>query len=153
MEAISKHISFAEATESATAIRLGIENIPNPKQLANIKLLAEKVFEPLRAFIGAPIRINSMFRNERLNKAIGGAKNSQHCALDGAALDLSVGNGHTNKELFYYILAHLDFDQLIWEGGNDENPQWVHVSYKEKGNRKQALRMKKVGGKSVYLAF
>jgi zinc D-Ala-D-Ala carboxypeptidase len=86
MEKISKHISYREGVYSITADRKGIENIPNDDQLANMKLIAEKVFEPLRNFVGGPIKINSFFRSVKLNRAIGGSAKSQHCK--GQAIDI-----------------------------------------------------------------
>ena len=79
MDRISKHISYKEATRSNTALRRGIDNIPDVEQLENMKLIAEKVFEPLRKHVGGPIKINSFYRSPELNIAIGGSKNSQHC--------------------------------------------------------------------------
>ena len=76
---ISKHISYKEGVYSNTAIRRGISNDPNDEQLANMELVAEEVFEPLRTYIGGPIKINSFFRSPELNKAIGGSGKSQHC--------------------------------------------------------------------------
>ena len=83
---ISDHITFAEAIHSNTAKRYSIKNIPNEEQTNNMKMLAEKIFEPLRLWVGGPIKINSMFRSEELNKAIGGSSSSQHCK--GMAMDI-----------------------------------------------------------------
>ena len=147
---ISKHISNKEGVYSRTALRLGIENKPNEKQLANMKLLAEEVFEPLRAYVGGPIKINSFFRSPELNKAIGGSTKSQHC--HGQAIDLDDTFGRcTNAEMYEFIKKHLDFDQMIWEFGNDENPGWVHVSYvSEEQNRNRCLQAYKENGKTKY---
>jgi len=147
---ISKHISYKEGVYSRTALRLGIENKPNEEQLANMKLLAEEVFEPLRAYVGGPIKINSFFRLPELNKAIGGSTNSQHC--HGQAIDLDDTFGRcTNAEMYEFIKKHLDFDQMIWEFGNDENPDWVHVSYvSENQNRNRCLQAYKENGKTKY---
>ena len=101
--------------------------------------LAKNVFEPLRIFFDEPIRVNSFFRSEALNIKVGGSKTSQHCK--GEAFDIDALNGITNKELFDYILNNLEFDQLIWEYGDEKNPDWVHVSLKMNGqNRGQVLR-------------
>eukprot|EP01050_Picozoa_sp_SAG11_P008546 SAG11_NODE_760_length_7303_cov_1.671016_4_plen_154_part_00 len=83
---ISDHITFAEAIHSNTAKRYSIDNTPNEEQTNNMKMLAEKIFEPLRLWVGGPIKINSMFRSEELNKAIGGSSSSQHCK--GMAMDI-----------------------------------------------------------------
>tara|TARA_R110002167_G_scaffold365843_1_gene591601 strand:+ start:62 stop:526 length:465 start_codon:yes stop_codon:yes gene_type:complete len=148
---ISKHISDKEATKSITALRLGIANAPDGEALANMKKLAEKIFEPLREFVGGPIKINSLFRSEALNKQIGGSSRSQHC--QGNAMDLDDIYQHkTNKEMFDYIKSKLDFDQLIYEFGNEENPDWVHVSYvNEEENRNRILKAVRDKGKTVYI--
>ena len=151
MDKISKHISYKEATRSATALRLGIENIPNEYQLQNMELIAKKVFEPLREAVDAPIKINSFFRCEELNKAIGGSSKSQHC--QGRAIDIDDIYGHvSNAFMYYYIKDNLDFDQLIWEFGTDDSPDWVHVSYvDEDSNRKRCLKAYRENGKTKYI--
>lgn len=147
---ISKHISYKEATQSQTATRLGIPNVPSQYDVQNMQLLAEKVFEPLREFFDVPIYVSSFYRSREMNKAIGGSSRSQHC--EGRAIDLDdVYGGVTNAEMFQFIANILDYDQLIWEFGNDENPAWVHVSYvSEDQNRKQMLRATKKNGKTIY---
>jgi len=147
---ISDHISFKEFTKSNTAQRLGIENKPGAYEVKCARDLAFHVFEPLRKWVGGPIRINSFFRCKDLNKAIGGSKNSQHCY--GQAIDLDdTHDFKTNAEMFYYIKDNLEFDQLIWEFGNEQNPDWVHVSYVGPGkNRKRCLKAYKSGNKTKY---
>ena len=147
---ISDHISFKEFTKSNTAQRLGIENKPGAYEVKNARDLAYHVFEPLRKWVGGPIRINSFFRCPELNKAIGGSKKSQHCY--GQAMDLDDTHGFkTNAEMFNYIKDNLEYDQLIWEFGTDENPDWVHVSYVGPGkNRKRNLRASRNKKKTVY---
>jgi hypothetical protein len=148
---ISKHISYKEATRSATALRLGIKNTPNEYELQNMEIIAKKVFEPLREAVDAPIKINSFFRSEKLNKAIGGSGKSQHC--QGRAIDIDdVYGSVSNAYMFYYIKDNLDFDQLIWEFGTDANPDWVHVSYvDEDSNRKRCLKAIREDGKTKYI--
>lgn len=150
MEKISNHITFRESINSYTAKREGIENIPNEYEITNMYILAHKVFEPLRKWVGGPIKINSFFRSEELNKAIGGSSTSQHC--QGRAMDIDDVYGYkTNAEMFNYIKDNLDFDQLIWEFGTDDNPDWVHVSYLSiDENRKRCLRAYKENGKTKY---
>ena len=148
---ISKHISYKEGTNSVTAIRRGIDNTPNDKQLGNMVLLAEKVFEPLRVWVGGPIKINSFFRCPQLNKAIGGSTKSQHC--HGQAIDIDDTYGKVaNSKMYNYIKKNLDFDQMIWEFGDDDNPAWVHVSYvSEDENRRRCLKaFKDKNNKTVY---
>ena len=150
---ISKHISYKEGTRSNTAQRKGIENIPNAFQLANMKLLAEKVFEPLRLEVGGPIKVNSFFRSPKLNKAIGGSKTSQHCL--GQAIDIDDTFGiWSNAEMFNWIRENLDFDQMIWEFGDDDNPDWVHVSYTTpESNRNRCLKAYRENGKTKYMVI
>jgi len=147
---ISKHISYKEGIRSNTATRLNIINEPNEEQLKNMKLLAEKVFEPLREEVGGPIKVNSFFRCPELNKAIGGSKTSQHC--HGQAIDIDDTFGHkSNAEMYYFIKSELDFDQMIWEFGTDKNPDWVHVSYvSPEKNRNRCLKAYKENGKTKY---
>ena len=150
MENISKHISYKEATRSNTALRRGIENIPDVEELENMKLIAEKVFEPLRKWVGGPIKINSFYRSPELNVAIGGSKKSQHC--HGQAIDIDDTYGHrSNASMFKHIRYNMDFDQIIWEFGDDKNPAWVHVSYvSEEKNRHRCLQAYKENGKTKY---
>jgi zinc D-Ala-D-Ala carboxypeptidase len=147
---ISKHISYKEATQSQTAVRKGINNEPDAYQLQNMQLLAEKIFEPLREHFGVPIAINSFFRSQKLNKAIGGATGSQHTQGRAIDIDDTLG-GVSNKQMFDWIRENLDFDQLIWEFGNSQNPDWVHISYvSESENRNRVLKASKKNGKTVY---
>ena len=147
---ISKHISYKEGVYSRTATRLGIKNSPNAEQMENMITIAEEVFEPLRAYVGGPIKINSFFRSPELNKAIGGSTKSQHC--HGQAIDLDDTFGRcTNAEMYEFIKKHLDFDQIIWEFGDANNPDWVHVSYvSEDKNRNRCLQAYKENGKTKY---
>ena len=120
------------------------------QQMENMITIAEEVFEPLRAYVGGPIKINSFFRSPELNKAIGGSTKSQHC--HGQAIDLDDTFGRcTNAEMFGFIKKYLDFDQIIWEFGDDNNPDWVHVSYVSPDrNRKRCLKAYKEKGKTNY---
>lgn len=137
MQRISKHISYQEAIKSNTASKLGIANSPNKEQLANMILLAENVFEPIREHFKVPIYISSFFRSEKLNNALKGAKNSQHLCNNGAAIDVDadIFGSITNKDIFDYVFNNLTFDQLIWEFGTETNPDWVHISYNADNNR------------------
>ena len=150
MDKISDHISYKEATRSNTALRRGIENIPDVEELENMKLIAEKVFEPLRKWVGGPIKINSFYRSPELNVAIGGSKKSQHC--HGQAIDIDDTYGHrSNASMFKHIRYNMDYDQIIWEFGDEKNPAWVHVSYvSEEKNRHRCLQAYKENGKTKY---
>ena len=147
---ISKHISFREGVYSITAKRLGLDNTPNDEQLANMELVAEEIFEPLRKWVGGPIKINSFFRSPKLNKAIGGSSKSQHCKGQAIDIDDTFGKA-TNAEMYHFIKDNLDFDQMIWEFGNDDNPNWVHVSYvSAEENRNRCLKAYREDGKTKY---
>ena len=145
MKRISKHISYKEAVGSNYAKQKGIKNKPNEEQVENMKLLAEEVFEPLREWVDAPIKVNSMFRSKELNSAIKGSLKSSH--LNGEAMDITSMGGKSNLEMFHYIKDNLCFDQLIWEFGKE--PKWLHVSF-SKNNRQQVLVTKKRG---VYYTY
>ncbi len=150
MKNISEHISYREGTFSVTAKRLGIENEPDEKQLENMRLVAEKIFEPLRNYVGKPIKINSFFRSPDLNKAIGGSSKSQHCKGQAIDIDDTYGN-MKNYGMYNFIKENLDFDQMIWEFGDDENPDWVHVSYvSEEENRNRCLKAVRENSRTVY---
>ena len=152
---LSKHLSLAEVTRSDSAKRNGISNEPIAEHLNNFKLLAEKVFEPIREHFKVPIHISSGYRSLALNKKIGGSLTSQHCS--GEAIDIDMdgsASGVTNAQVFNYIKDNLNFDQLIWEFGTSSNPDWVHVSYESTGKqRKQILKAVKVGGKTSYVPY
>ena len=151
MKRISKHISYKEAVGSNYAKKYGIKNKPNEEQVDNMQLLAEKVFEPLREWVDAPIKVNSMFRSLELNTALKGSKTSSHMkgeAMDITSMACGKENCKSNLEMFHWIKDNLEFDQLIWEFGSE--PKWLHVSYNKDKNRKQVLVTKKRG---VYYTY
>jgi len=152
---ISEHLSLAEVTRSETAKRKGMSNMPTPEHLENFKKLAINIFEPIRKHFGVPIHISSGYRSKELNTAIKGSLSSQHCS--GEAIDIDMdgsANGVTNKQVFDYIKEHLNFDQLIWEFGTKDKPDWVHVSFESSGKqRKQVLRAVKQGTKTIYQPY
>ena len=149
---ISDNISYREATHSDTAKRLNIKNDPTEEHLVNMVLIADKVFQPLREWCEHPIKVNSMYRSEALNTALRGSKSSQHRL--GQALDLDTLGEKSNADLFNYISENLSYDQLIWEAGTDDEPDWIHVSYvNEEKNRKQRLKMKRKGARTQYYNF
>lgn len=149
---LSKNLSLAEVVRSESAKRRGINNMPTAEHLENLKELALNVFQPIRDHFKVPIHISSGYRSRILNNAVNGAAKSQHCL--GEAIDIDVdGTSITNKQVFDYIKKNLDFDQLIWEFGNDSNPDWVHVSFNKGANKKQVLRAKRNGIKTYYTNF
>ncbi len=128
-----------------TATSSGLPNTPNAEQIKNLENLVNKILDPARVALGFPIMIGSGFRSPAVNVAAGGVLTSQH--TKGEAADCKCKD---NKRLFDYI-RKTDFDQLIWEFGDDMQPQWVHVSLKRTGvNRREVLRAEKVNGKTVY---
>ena len=147
---ISRHISLKEAIKSNTATRLNIDNTPRELDLIKMTEIAEKIFEPLREWVGGPKKVNSFYRSPELNSAIGGSTSSQHCI--GCALDIDDTFGHkTNAQMFDYIKNNLDFDQMIWEFGDDDECDWVHVSYiSEETNRRRLLKATKINGRANY---
>ena len=147
---ISKHLTLEECTRSATADKLGIvNNNPNQSVIDNMKLLAEKVFEPIREHFKAPIHVSSVYRGLNLNQAIKGSITSQHCAGQAMDIDMDSKGKPTNKEVFDYIRKNLEFDQLI----NEFDCSWIHVSYVKGKNRKQVLKAKKVNGRTTYETY
>ena len=130
---ISKHISIEEATLSPTALRLGIDNTPNQDILVNMKLVAERCFEPIRNWYGKPIKVNSFYRCDALNRAVKGSATSQH--VQGKAIDISTGTKAGNKLIYEWAKNNLIFDQLI----NEYDYAWVHISYNKNNNRNQTL--------------
>ena len=138
---LSKNLSLAEATKSITAKRLGIDNTPDDWVTENLRQVAINIFQPVRDAFRNPIYVSSGYRSADLNTAIGGSKRSQH--VEGRALDLDadVYGGCTNSQIFNYIKENLEFDQLIWEFGDESNPDWVHVSFVYDGdNRGRCLK-------------
>lgn len=130
-----KYFTIEEMTKSSTAKANGIDNTPSEEGVLKLQKLIEAVLDPLREWYGKPIIVNSGYRCEALNKAIGGAKSSQH--MLGEAADITVGSKEENEKLFDYIKDNLEFDQLI----NESDFSWVHVSYREGRLRKQVLEL------------
>jgi len=153
---LSENLGLHEMIKSNTATRLNIDNNPTDEHIMNMILWAENIFQPIRNHFGEPIFISSGYRSMRLNKAIGGSQYSQHC--NGMAGDIDQDNkatSVTNRDIFDFILDHLDFDQLIMEfPDEDENPEWVHVSYmNQEQNRNQVLMAIREGGQTNYYKY
>jgi zinc D-Ala-D-Ala carboxypeptidase len=144
---LSPHVTLAEFENSPTAVKHGISNKMNAEQIERAKLVCVNCFEPIRAYLKKPIRVNSGFRSLLLNKKIGGSKTSQHCK--GEALDLDLHD----RKLFNWIIDNVQFDQLIYEFGTDTAADWFHISYSPVKNRKQVLRAVKRAGKTVYIPY
>lgn len=142
---LGKYFTIEEMTRSDAAERLKIANTYTQAEYNNLKALVENILDPLRTKVGKPITINSGFRNEQVNRAVGGAATSQH--RFGQAADLVI-EGMTTREIVNLIVdMKLPYDQLIEEFGS-----WVHVSFSTR-NRREVLQAKKVNGKTVYSPY
>jgi len=148
---LSENLSFKEATYSATAIKKDIPNNPTIEHLKNLKATAEHIFQPIRDFFGVPIKVTSGYRSQELNDLIGGSSTSQHSIGQALDLDADVYGKITNAQIFSFIETKIEFDQMIWEFGDDKNPNWVHVSYRTDGkNRGEKLIAYKKNGRTKY---
>lgn len=137
---LSEHLSYNEAVKSQTALRHNIDNTPSVSELQNMIYVAENIFEPIRNWVGSPVYVSSFYRCLELNRRIGSKDTSQHVKGEAIDIDMDVYGGRTNGELFNWVKNNLNFDQLIWEFGDEENPAWVHISLR-KGltNRNQII--------------
>lgn len=148
---LSKNLSLGEYIKSNTADRRGIDNMIPNHLIPSAVALAENIFQPLRDHFGTPIYLSSGFRSDALNEAIGGSKKSQHSKAEAMDIDMDHRKGPENEDIFYYIMHNLDFDQIIWEFGTEDRPNWVHVSYNPEGiQRGQILIAYKDNGKTKY---
>ena len=136
---LSKNFSLEEMCRSNTASVRGLPNVPNAEQVKNLQQLCENVLQPLRNHLGKPVVINSGFRSQAVNMAVGGAKNSQH--TKGEAADIKCKDYPYAKKIYAWIMDNLEFDQVILE--RKGKAVWVHVSFRTNGkNRQQALQIK-----------
>ena len=147
---LSQNFYLSEFLKSNTATRRGIKNIPTERHIEQMVKLCDNILQPLRNMLGYAVNISSGYRSKALNEAIGGSLTSQHSKGQAADLDNDVYSG-SNAEIFHAIKDNLDFDQLIWEFGDDNEPAWVHVSYvSHRRNRNQILVAYKEEGKTRY---
>lgn len=145
---LSKYVSLNEAIRSQIAERNGIKNWPEDSHLIRMIAVARLCFDPIREFVGGALFVSSFFRNDRVNELAGGSKTSDH--RTGRAIDIDADyyqtNGVTNAEIFHFAKDNLDFDQLVWEYGDEDNPAWVHISYRStEENRREVLIADKEG--------
>ena len=148
---LSKNLKLSECLISQTAKRLGISNEPTKEHLDNLTDIAINVFQPLREGLNTSIYVSSGYRSEELNEAIkGSSKTSQHMRGEALDLDAVVYGVVSNADIFYYIKDNLEFDQLIWEYGTKDTPNWVHVSFRRGNNRGNVFRCY---GNSQYKIF
>jgi hypothetical protein len=147
---LSENLTLREVVKSNTADRNNISNLPTEEHLENLKIVAERVFQPIREHFGVPIGISSGYRSKALNAAVGGSLSSHHCKGMALDLDADIFGKVTNSEIFHYIKDNLEFSQLIWEYGDDLEPNWVHIGY-DKDNLSKTV-LKAVKGKG-YLKY
>ena len=147
---LTKNFTLAEMTKSETALRHGMENEPGEQEIGNLKLLCEKVLQPVRDHFGKGVKVNSGFRHPDVNAKVGGSRTSDHTR--GQAADIEIP-GVPNAELAEWIKDNLDYRQLILEFYTPGVPDsgWVHVSYVAEDNKKEVLTATKKDGKTVYL--
>ena len=147
---LTKNFTLAEMTKSETALRHGMENEPGENEIGNLKLLCEKVLQPVRDHFGKGVKVNSGFRHPDVNAKVGGSRTSDHTR--GQAADIEIP-GVPNAELAEWIKDNLDYRQLILEFYTPGVPDsgWVHVSYVAEDNKKEVLTATKQNGKTVYL--
>ena len=135
---LSKNFSLEEMCRSNTARVKGLPNVPNAEQVKNLQQLCKNVLQPLRDHLGKPVVINSGFRSQAVNMAVGGANNSQH--MKGEAADIKCKDYPYAKQIYAWIMDNLKFDQVILE--RKGNAVWVHVSFRAGRNRQEALTIK-----------
>jgi hypothetical protein len=150
MTQLTTNFSLHELTKSETALRMGFDNTPGETETAALKLLAEKVLQPVRDHYGKGVKVNSGYRSPESNAAVGGSKTSDHCK--GQAADIEIP-GVANADLAQWIMDNLDYTQLILEFYTPGIPDsgWVHVSYDPNNLKKQELTAMKVAGKTQYV--
>lgn len=150
---ISEHITYHEATFSETALKHNIDNTPSETELNAMKVTANACFEPARRAAGHPIAINSFYRNRAVCLAINPKATYRSEHEFGFAMDLNSAryaahrpDGMTNAHLFTWLSQNTEYNQLIWEYGDDNEPAWVHISHNP-GNNKMGLFIKRSGQK------
>ena len=147
---LSKYVSLADVVKSQTATRLGINNLPTQEHYNNLVKVSENIFDKIVEHFALKPVISSGYRSNVLNKKIKGSPTSDHCF--GRALDIDVDGfkGISNKDIFLYIAQNLNFKQLIWEFGDNNNPAWVHVAFDVNNNRKEILQAVKLKTRTSY---
>ena len=147
---LTANFSLHELTKSETALRMGLDNTPGEAETEALRLLCEKVLQPVRDHFGKGVKVNSGFRSSESNAAVGGSRTSDHCK--GQAADIEIP-GVANADLAQWIMDNLDYTQLILEFYTPGIPDsgWVHVSYDPNNLKKQELTAMKVAGKTQYV--
>ncbi len=148
---LSENLSLNEVIKSNIAIRKGIDNNPTQEHLEALEDIADNIFQPIREHFKVSIGVTSGYRSRKLNEAVDGSKDSQHSKGEALDLDADMYGKITNKQIFNFIKDNLVFDQLIWEFGTDNDPNWVHVSFTtRRPNRMIILKAYKSKGKNKY---
>ena len=147
---LTANFTLSEMVKSETALRHGMDNTPGEVEIGNLKVLCEKVLQPVRDYFGKGVKVNSGFRHPAVNQKVGGSPTSDHCK--GQAADIEIP-GVANAELAQWIMNNLEYTQLILEFYTPGVPDsgWVHVSYDSSNLKKQNLTATKKDGKTVYL--
>jgi len=147
---LTKNFTLEEMIKSETALRHGMDNIPGENEIGNLKVLCEKVLQPVRDHFGKGVKVNSGFRHPDVNQKVGGSRTSDHTR--GQACDIEIP-GVPNAELAEWIRDNLEYRQLILEFYTPGVPDsgWVHVSYVAEDNKKEVLTATRKDGKTVYL--
>lgn len=147
---LTNNFTLQELTKSETALRNDLDNTPGDEVIANLKLLCEKVLQPIRDHFAKGVKVNSGYRSPEVNAAVGGSRTSDHCK--GMAADIEIP-GLPNAELAEWIESNLEYTQVILEFYTPGVPDsgWVHVSYDPNNVKKQSLTAVKQQGKTVYL--
>jgi len=142
---LTEHFTLAELTQSSTALRTGIKNIPSPNTIGNLKILCEGL-EQIRALLGSPLFITSGYRSPTLNRFIGGSANSAHCL--GFAADFKCPQFGDPVDIVAAIKASgIKYDQCINEGF------WVHVSFAPELRQQTLSALFDNKGKASYRPF
>ena len=155
---ISKFLTYREVTQSVHAASMTSANAPDSRQLFLIQVFGKEYFDPLRVRVGSPLYVSSLFRSKEVNRAVGGAKNSEHQITDDVvAVDIDQdGRGKVvNRALFFIIKDETNFRKLIWEFGTPMSPSWVHVSWSpdQTKNIKKVYRATRIGNRVTYTHF
>jgi hypothetical protein len=157
---ISKYLTYREATQTSVSVGCtSSANAPDPTQLALIQRFGREFFDPLRVKVKSPLYVNSLFRSKCVNSRVGGARESEHLAINNVvAADIDQDGRNTkigNRALFFYIRDNMPYRKLIWEFGTTNSPAWVHVSWSPdpKMNIRKSYRATKIGNRTVYTIF
>lgn len=127
MEQFTKNFSYDELIASSTAKRLGLDNTPTPEEKEKLRRLAIELLQPIRDAWKSPIIVNSAYRSEEVNKAVGGVKNSQHRL--GEAADITIGGKDRNRKLFNFIYKLINQGKIkVGQLIDEYNYSWIHVS-------------------------